>query len=286
MSILGKPKHYSSLLKPRNITVYPKSHQWSKIDSILYRDRIGKSLVSQAKSGWQHISYISILLAKNTQLRRLIHRALCCLVLALLWWMNWKLFLATTVGIGLMSSCYVLQNSHWQSYWQKWRSFLVGSNRQLILAVGAGSSGAFCTYLAASIWADADNQWLATGSILQGFVSLTTLVLLLWSLKGKKVSSLEAKLDRLLGDLSHSDRLKRLVAIRQLTRLLVSNRLPVAHYSQTIEYFHLMLSEPQPQIIRNALLESLNLLDIEPATRKPTVKIPLKLQHSRKTILG
>lgn len=252
----------------------------------MYRDRIGKSLVSQAKSGWQHIYIISIRLAKNKQLRRLIRWALCCLVLALLWWMNWKLLLATTVGIGLMSCCYVLQNSHWQSYWQKWCNFMVGSNRQLILAVGAGSSGAFCTYLAASIWADADNQWLATGSILQGFVSLATLVLLLWSLRGKKASSLEAKLDRLQGDLSHSDRLKRLMAIRQLTRLLVSNRLPVAHYSQTIEYFQLMLSEPQPQVLRNALLESLNLLDTQPVTRTAQVKIPLKLKYSRKTILG
>ena len=224
---------------------------------------------------------------RNFALRVTVGQALCCLVVVLLWWINWKLFLATTVGIGLMSSCYLLQNSHWQRYWQKWRSFVVGSNRQLVLAVGAGSSGAFCTYLAASVWADAENQWLATGSILQGLVSLTTLGLLLWSLRGKKAGSLEAKLDLLLRDLSHSDSLKRLIAIRQLTRLLISNRLSAAHYSQTVEYFHLMLSEPQPQIIRNALLESLNLLDTEPATRKPApVKIPLKLKSSRKTMLN
>ena len=252
----------------------------------MYRDRIGKSLVSQVKSGWQYIFDISAQLIKNKQFRRLSSQALCCLIVALLWWMNWKLFLATTVGIGLMSSCYLLQNSHWQRYWQKWCSFIVGCNRQLVVAVGAGSAGAFCTYLAASVWADAENQWLATGSILQGLVSLTTLGLLLWSLRNKQASSLEAKLDLLVRDLSHSDRLKRLIAIRQLTRLLISNRLSATHYSQTVEYFHLMLSEPQPQIIRNALLESLSLLDTEPAIRKPAaVKIPLKLQHSRKSIL-
>lgn len=243
--------------------------------------------MSQAKfSGWQYIFHISALASKNKQLRRLSRQALCCLVFVLLWWVNWKLFLATSVGIGLMSCCYLLQNSHWLRYWQKWRSLIVGSNRQLVLAVGAGSSGAFCTYLAASVWADADNQWLATGSILQGLVSLTTLGLLLWSLRGKQASSLEAKLDLLLGDLSHGDRLKRLIAIRQLTRLLISNRLSATHYSQTLEYFYLMLSEPQPPIIRNALLESLNLLNTEPEARKPApVKIPLQLQHSRKTIL-
>ena len=93
--------------------------------------------------------------------------------------------------------------------------FLIGSNRQLMLAVGTGATGAFCTYLAASVWADAENQWLATGSNFTGRCpksSLTTLGLLLWFLWGRKNNSTEAKLDLLLADLSNSDRLKRLVA--------------------------------------------------------------------------
>ena len=186
-----------------------------------------------------------------------------------------------------MCLCYLAQNSHWQRYWQKWCDFLIGSNRQLALAVGAGASGAFGTYLAASVWADAENQWLATGSILQGLMSLATLALLTWSLRSQKANSQESKLDSLIEDLSHSDRLKRLVAIRQLTRLLIGNRLSSAHYYQTVEYFQLMLSEPQPLVIKNALLESLELLetDVAPST-KPAVKIPLQLRYSRKSVLN
>jgi hypothetical protein len=184
-----------------------------------------------------------------------------------------------------MSLCYLLQNSHWQRYCQKWQNFLVGSNRQLILAVGTGATGAFCTYLAASVWADAENQWLATGAILQGFASLTTLGLLLWSLWGKNTSSTEAKLDCLLADLSHSDRLKRLVAIRQLTHLLVTNRLTSEHYYQSIEYFRLMLSESQPPIIKDALLDSLAVLGAETTLKTSAVKIPIQLKHSRKSVL-
>ncbi len=224
-------------------------------------------------------------MVKDKQFRQISGRAFCFLVFALLWWLNWKLFLATFVGIGLMSLCYLLQNSHWQRYYQKWQRFFVGSNRQLTLAVATGASGAFCTYLAATVWTDAENQWLATGSILQGVVSLATLAVLFWSLRGKRASSIEAKLDQLLADLSHSDRLKRLVAIRQLTRLLVSNRLSSEHYGQSIEYYRLMLSEPQPAIVRNALLESLDLLETEKVLNKPNpVKIPLKLEHSRKLV--
>ncbi|MGB5633960.1 MAG: ATP synthase subunit I [Waterburya sp.] len=241
--------------------------------------------MSKARSSWQQILNICTLLVNDKQLRQINGRAFCLVVFALLWWMNWKLFLATSVGIGLMSLCYLLQNSHWQRYWQKWQNFFVGSNRQLVLAVAAGASGAFCTYLAASVWTDTENQWLATGSILQGFVSLTTLALLCWSLRGKKASSIQAKLDQLLADLSHSDRLKRLVAIRQLTRLLVSNRLSSEYYGQSIEYFHLMLSEPQPPVVRNALLESLDILGAEEILNQPSaVKIPLKILHSRKLV--
>ena len=208
------------------------------------------------------------------------------IVIALLWYLNWKLFLATSVGIGLMSLCYLLQNLYWQNYCQKWQSFLTGSNRQLILAVGSGATASFCTYLAASVWADAENQWLATGSILQGFASLSTLLVLLWSLWQKKDNKTENKLDNLLEDLSHPEPLKRLVAIRQLTRLLISNSLSSDHYSQSIEYFHLMLSQPQSPVIKNALLESLELLDSQHISKLKTqkVRIPINLQHSRKSV--
>ena len=241
-------------------------------------------LVSQAKSSWQQTFDICALLIKDKRFHKLGGRAACVLVFAFLWWMNWKLFLATIVGIGGMSVCYLTQNPHWQNYCQKWREFLVGSNRQLALAVGTGASGAFGTYLAASIWADTDNQWLATGSILQSLISLATLIFVLLSLRGKKASSFEAKLDRLLIDLSDRDRLKRLVAIRQLTRLLVKNRLSAEHYQQSIEYYRLMLSQPQPPVIKNALLDSLNLLGVE-IQQPTTIKIPLKIERDRQPIL-
>jgi hypothetical protein len=245
--------------------------------------------VSQARSSWQQaLNALNIcrLSIEDKQFRRLSGQALCLGVFALLWWMNWKLFLTTSAGIVAMSACYLAQNPHWQSYYRQWCKFFVGSNRQLALAVATGASGAFFTYLAASIWVDTNNQWLATGAILQGFLSLTTLFVLLWSLRDKKVNSLDAQLDRLLIDLSDRDRLKRLVAIRQLTRLLINNRLSAEHYQQSIEYYRLMLSEPQPVVIKNALLESLDVLGAEKILeQRSAIKIPLQLKHSRKTVL-
>lgn len=237
--------------------------------------------MSKATSGWQEVLNKIV---KDKQTHTLGGWLCAGAIVTCLWVWNWKLFLATSAGIGSMSATYLLQNSYWQRYCRQWQSFLTGSNRQLILAVGSGATGAFCTYLAASVWADAENQWLATGFILQGMASLTILSVLLWSLSRKKDNKkVEDKLDRLLEDLSHSNSLKRLVAIRQLTRLLVNQQLPPDSYSQSIEYFYLMLSETQIPVIENALLESLNLLDADPSSKPkyPKVKIPLQLNYSR-----
>ncbi|BAZ44661.1 hypothetical protein NIES4102_16730 [Chondrocystis sp. NIES-4102] len=182
-----------------------------------------------------------------------------------------------------MTWCYLLQNSHWQSYWQKWQKILVGSNRQLLIAVSSGAIAAFGTYLAAIIWTNAENQWLATGAIIQGIVSLTTLILLVWSLWGRKTSTEEAKLEGLLIDLGSDNPLKRLIAIRQLTRLIMRHYLASDYYWQTLEYYRLMLSQPQTSIVRNALLESLNILDRETKQqpKQQPVKIPIQLHLTR-----
>ena len=239
--------------------------------------------MSKALSSSQKILNLVI---KDKQLRKISGWLWGFIIVVLLCWLNWKLFLATSVGIGLMSLCYLWQNPYWQRYCRKWQNFLVGSNRQLIIAVGSGAVGSFCTYLAASVWANAENQWLATGAILQGFASLSTLSILLWTLWQKKGKTAETKVDDLLVNLSHSEPLKRLVAIRQLTRLLIGKSLPADHYHQSIEYFHLMLLEPQLPIIKNALLESLELLDTKKTNRlkRQKVRIPISLQHSRESI--
>jgi hypothetical protein len=237
--------------------------------------------VSKALSGWQQLFKLFLFLVKNKNVHKMSRWAFCSFVLVLMWWWNWKLLLATSAGISLMLLSYSLQNRNWQHYWQKWQGFLIGSNRQLVIAVGSGGVGVFSTYLAASIWADAENPWLATGAILQGFGSLTTLVLLVWSLWKKQESSTEVKLDQLLADLTNVDPLKRLIAIRQLTHLVKNGRLSQEYYWQLIEYYRLMLSEAQVPAVRNALLESLDTLGIQklsPSKRQP-VKIPIQLEH-------
>ena len=89
---------------------------------------------------------------------------------------NWQLLLATVAGSGIMLLVYWLQNSN-LSQWHNWLAY---GDRQLIIAVSSGSITALGIYLVACIWSESENQWLATGIILQTFVSLLTLGVLVW----------------------------------------------------------------------------------------------------------
>ncbi|WP_052055684.1 hypothetical protein [Myxosarcina sp. GI1] len=204
---------------------------------------------------------------------------LCGLVaIASIWLWNWKLLLATVAGICCMLLAFWMQNHCWQQYWTKWRRFLTGFNRKLVVAVGSGSIGAFGTYLAACIWADAENHWLAVGSILQGCSSLIALLLLVWAMVRRQKPYIESKLEKLQGDLTHSDSLKRLIAIRQLTRMLQSKHLPCEYSRQCSEYFGLMLGQPQVPVVRQALIDSLEQLKIQNISQESkTLQLPLRL---------
>ncbi len=202
--------------------------------------------------------------------------------IALMWWWHWKLLLATVVGIGLMSLSYFWQSRSWQKYCVRWKRFLTGLNRRLVMAVASGGVGGFSTYLAASVWADAENRWLTTGLILQGFASVITLGLLIAYLWQGKHHQQEFQVDKLLDNLTHQDPLKRLIAIRQLTRLLKNNYLSEEYYWQAIEYYQLMLTIPQVPTVQKALLDSLDELNIGHHSQpqpKP-IKFPLQLSKN------
>lgn len=206
--------------------------------------------------------------------------------IVLLCWWNWKICLATAIGISLMLLVYSLQQSNWQRYWRKLRYSLTGSNLKLAIAVISGGIGGFGTYLAASIWADSENRWLATGSILQGFASLLTLILLAgnwWQ------SNERASLDRfegLLLDLGDRDAVKKLIAIRQLTSLVLKDQLNRERRWQLIEYYRLMLSQPQISVIQSALWEALEQLGVrrQDFKQEQLLEIPLQLQATPQAI--
>lgn len=178
-------------------------------------------------------------------------------VVMFLW--NWMLVLATVAGVGSMLLVYLMPGWNWQSHWSNWQRFLTGYNRKLTLAVSSGGVAAFASYLAARIWVDTENRWLATGIILQFLATMITLGIVLWHIVTHQATRPEVKYYELLPNLTDVDPLKRLIAVRQLTYLV--NKTPVSKNwrGSLLEYFRLMLSVEQEPIIREAVIDSLQM---------------------------
>ncbi len=181
---------------------------------------------------------------------------------ALLVW-NWKLVLATGVGVAVMVLVYLLQSWDWRLHWSDLRRFLSGPNRQLVLAVGTGSMATLTTYIAISIWTDAQSRWLASGAILQGLATLAVLLLLVWEVISRHQQQDDDELNRLLSDLTEADDLKRLIAVRQLIRFV--RRTPLnLDQSQTLrDSFRLLLGRESEPTVREAVFESLEVIEIQ-----------------------
>ncbi|MFP4009755.1 MAG: hypothetical protein ACLFV6_17410 [Spirulinaceae cyanobacterium] len=206
----------------------------------------------------------------------------CLLGLILLGFWNWQLFLATVTGIAIMTGVYGLQNTNWPKYRSQLQNWLKSPHRPFTIAVSSGGFAAFLTYLAATLWSHSENRWLATGAILQGFATLLTLGLLGWQICARQSHNDENLYNLYLSDLADPDSLKRLIAIRQLTRLAAKHRVNPSLRSQIKEYFSVMLTQESNAIARDALLDSLHHLGGTPqddSNPKP-LQMPLHFKKS------
>ena len=199
---------------------------------------------------------------------------------------DWKLVVATGVGIGGMGLVYLASGKNWQQYWLLWQPFLKGSQGKLTLAVGSGAIASLSTYLAAAIWAESDNRWLATGTVLEGMGTLLTLTLLGWHIIGQQNQESDTQLEKYLNQLTEPDPIKRLIAVRQLIKLQETKTLPKRDRHQIEDYFHLLLQQESEKLIRQAILEHLHLENS--SSSRPTVNtplnVPLNIQESLKRV--
>jgi len=193
------------------------------------------------------------------------------IIVAMLLW-NWKLFLALSIGIGVMLLVYSMQKWDWQQRWSQMQRFFNAPNRRLILAVSSGGIATFSTYIAAAIWFDSHSPWIAAGVIAQGIGTVLTLILLVCQIVNFYGTRDEDHLDRLLDNLTESDPLKRLTAVRQLTKLITRKRVDSSVQQNVVECLQLLLTREEEAVIREAAFASLQTLDnsqIMPSSKAP-----------------
>ncbi len=185
---------------------------------------------------------------------------LLTIVIAMLLW-NWKLLLAILVGIGVMVLVYSMQRWDWRSHWLKIRKLFNSPNRRLALSVTSGGIATVSTYMAAAIWVDSNSPWIAAGAILQALGTLLTIILLVWQIVSFYGIREEEQLDRLLLTLTEQDPLKRLIAVRRLTKFVSNKRIGSSLQQNIIECLRLLISREEEVMVREAAFESLQARD-------------------------
>ena len=171
------------------------------------------------------------------------------------------LLLALLMGVGIMVLVYSMQKWDWQLHWSKIHKFLNSSNSQLALAVISGGFATVSTYMAAAIWVDSHSSWIAAGAIVQGVGTLLTIVLLVWQIVNLYGNQEEDHLNQLLVNLTEKDPLKRLIALRQITKFISRKRVDSSVQQDIVECLQLLLSREEEVLVREAAFKSLQACD-------------------------
>lgn len=191
--------------------------------------------------------------------------------IAMMYW-NGRLFVATGAGIGVMGLVYLLHDWQPRVNLSALRKVLDGWNQPFLVATAAGAIATLTTYLAASVWVDAESRWIASGAILQSMGTLAVLLLLITQMLNRRDQQMRIPYHKLVVDLAHEDPLKRLIAVRHLTdavsvledeqcdRRSGFAKKPARH--EIADYFRVMLQREDDPIVRDAIYDGLQTLDI------------------------
>lgn len=252
--------------------------------------------MAQASSSWQQLlnqlaNWSLLFKTERATLQRIkqwqepgSYLGFLTIVIAMLLW-NWKLLLAIFVGVGVMVLVYSMQRWDWRSHMLKIRKLFNSPNRRLALSVTSGGIATLSTYMAAAIWVDSNSPWIAALSILQALGTLLTIILLVWQIVSFYGIREEEQLDGLLLTLTEQDPLKRLIAVRRLTKFVTNKRIESSVKQNIVECLRLLISREEEVMIREAAFESLQALDLveqissTPATPLKPLSVKVK-QHT------
>ncbi|MEA5620040.1 armadillo-type fold-containing protein [Cronbergia sp. UHCC 0137] len=224
--------------------------------------------MTQASSSWQQLinqlPALKIGRPKQRNLKRLLEPGkvlgFLSLIVAMILW-NWKLLLALAVGIGVMGLAYSMSKWNWQLRWLEIAQFFNTPNTRFALSVIMGGIATVITYMTIAIWLDSTSHWIAAGIIVQGLGTLLTLILLVWQLISLHNHQDEEYLDQLLNNLIVADPLKRLIAVRQLSKLINRQQIDPSVQQDIVQCLGLLLSREEETVIREAAFNSLQALD-------------------------
>ena len=190
------------------------------------------------------------LLTEQTALRALVPVLFGIL---LLW--NWRLSLALLAGSGTINLAALLRTQHWQQRLIRIQQlYLKGENLPMAFAVAGAIVATLGTYTGLSIWTQSSDRWLAVGSISQGLISAGIFYLLAWQV-GRRPSPADTDpLDTIFQHMLDASPARRLLAARQLQRLMGETPDSPVHYQFVKGYLQTVLERETDRRVREQLL--------------------------------
>ena len=195
---------------------------------------------------------------------------------------NWLLVSAAIAGASVSVISYQLQQGQWQTVRLLWQRLWKPTNRSLTVAVGTGTLGMLTTYLALNAWLVAESPQQAIASILQGGGTMAiALLLLAWRMQSTTDEPHTPLWDTLSEQLSDSNPIKRLTAIRRATDYALRSSV-TAQRRYLLDSFRLMLKYETDEILQTALVESIQVLQHQHClgTGAPELTVPLATHHN------
>jgi len=201
--------------------------------------------------------------------------------MTLMFW-NGRLVLATGVGVAVM-----LFLRHHQSRQIEYPTPLLKQfdrfNNPVSLAIASGGLVSCSTYLAASIWVESSNAWIAIGSLLQGVGTVGAIFLLVRHLLDHQAHSKQPDSADLVNDLTHREPLKRLIAVRQLAAIATDLEESHPQRKELRDYFRLMLRYENEPLVRDAVIASLQTLTRREQLQASAQSV-MRVPHSRSQV--
>lgn len=175
---------------------------------------------------------------------------------------NWQLILATSLGILAMITVYAMQDWNWNVIMWRIQKFLQSPYRHLPISVISGTVTVFLTYSILSLWSNQPDHWFAVASILQLSATLAVLGLLGYQVLSQWLYRQRENIDQLVTQLTASDDLVRLMAIKNINQYLRENLIPIVQERAIADYCQVLLSRETEPIMREAIFETLESIQI------------------------
>lgn len=178
----------------------------------------------------------------------------------LMW--DWKLFLATGIGVIAMLLVYLQSQLDWSLPRQHWQQLCDRTNRQFALAAGSSGAAAVFTYAILAVLTETEEPWLGAIAALQCLLLFVLCGLVGWQTFGSDRG--DAEFDQHLAQLCSSDPIERLLGIRQFAGLVRTSRLESNDLEQLAACLVLLCDRETETVVREAAIACLQQLDLEP----------------------